>query len=354
VALTLTATDQPVAWDALATWAQANGDVALWARALIELARLAPARRDEIARAAEELAGAGETWEARRVAAAAANGDERPLSGDHPLAARLALDDAITRADPAVVSQRATRVRLPLDEAAGRALLARDRSLAHEIASAVVRADPAAPGARLVVAASGGDDLLGAVHEVPPPGAEASAAAFVAFGTALAHAASPEHARAALATLPHGPIVAGDDRVVRPAVALAARGALSVDALPPDGIVELAALRGDALADGLLAVAARALDARHEYLALAIARPASARAGELAGRLRSPTDPVVAAASAFIQLATGAPIAPTAPQALLSRDAADPLLAVAALRLAEKLGNHEVARRAREALRAGY
>jgi len=352
VALTVTARDPPVAWDALASWAQANGDVALWARALAELVRVAPGRRDEVARAAEQLAGAGEIAQARRVALAVANSDPRPLA-DHPLAAGLALDEAIARGDLAAVSQCATRVRAPLDEAAGRALLAWKRSLAHDLASSVARADPTALGAHLLLAASGGGDLLGALHDAGAGSAETSAAAFIAFGVALAHATSPEHARAALATIAHRPILAGDDRVVRPAVDLASRGLLPVEALPPDGVVELAALRGEALPEKLLGEATRSLDARHEYLALAISRRDGARARELAWRLRGAVaDPVVAAASAFAQLASGAPIAAGAPQALLARDAGDPLLAVATLRLAERVGDHDVARRAREALTA--
>ena len=352
MALTLTASDPATAWDALATWAKAAGDLGLWSRALVELARVAPARRDEIAGAAEELAGAGEAWEARQVAAAAAQDDERPLSGSHPLAARLALDEAIARGDPSAVSQRATRVRLPLDEAAGRAFLAGDRSMAHAIASEAASADPAATGARLVAAASGGGDLLIAVSHVSPADGEASAAALVAFALAFAHTTSPQQSRAVLSKVPHRPIVGGDDRVIRPAVLLAWRGSFPAEALPPEGEVELAALRGEALADALTAEGQRVLDARHEYLALAIARPASARARVLAARLRGSTDSVVAAASALILLATGGSVAPDEPKAMLSRDGADPFLAVAALGLAKKSGDQETARRAREALRA--
>ena len=352
VALTITASDQATAWDALATWAKAAGDVALWARALVELARVAPARRDEIAGAAEELAGAGETWEAREVAAAAAQDDERPLSGAHPLAGRLALDEAIARGAPSAVSPRATRVRLPLDEAAGRALLAGDCSLAHAVASEASSADPAARGARLVAAASGEGDLLVAIHHVSPADADVSAAAFVAFGVALAHTTSPEQSRAVLSALRHRPILGGDDRVIRPAVLLAWRGSFPADALPPDGVVELAALRGEGLPEALIADGQRVLDARHEYLALAIARPASARARVLAGRLRGSTDSVVSAASALILLATDGAIAPDAPRTMLFRDGSDPLLAVAALRLAKKSGDEQTVRRAGEALKA--
>jgi len=61
VALTVTAADPVAAWTAMASWAEAHRDVALWTRALIELARVAPERRDAIARSAEELAGAGQS-----------------------------------------------------------------------------------------------------------------------------------------------------------------------------------------------------------------------------------------------------------------------------------------------------
>lgn len=351
VALTLTAADPPVAWEALATWAKADGDVALWARALIELARVAPAKRDEIARAAEEMSGAGALWQARNVAAAATKAGESPLSGDRQLAARLALDDAIASGDPALVSQTATRVRMPLDEAAGRAFLAGDRVLAHALVSADARADPAAIGAYLMAAATGGRDLLGAILDGHSAGQEVSAAAYVALASALADATSAEQTRFALARLRHMPLLAGDDRVTRPAVVLAARGVLPVESLPADAAVELAALRGRTLPDGLLADATR-LDARHQYLALAIARPASSQARELASHLCSSTDPVVAAAIAFIQLAGSAPIPTSAPRALLARDAADPLLATAARELARKVGDGETARLAREALKA--
>jgi Tfp pilus assembly protein PilF len=353
VALTVTARDRTVAWDALASWAEAHGDVALAARALRELARISPERREDVARAAEQLAGAGESSEAWGVAAAAADAGERPLGVEQALAARLAVDEAIARDDAGAVSARATRVRLPLDEAAGRALLAGKPRLARELASAIARADPTALGARLVLAASGGGDVLGAAYDARPHPQAVPAAAFVAFGIALVHSASSEHTRAVLAGMTHLGVVAGDDRVVRPAVELVSRGVLSSDALPPDGVVELAAQRGEAPPEGLLAPDRHALDARHEYLALALAHPESARARELATRFGTASaDPLIAAASALVELATGAPIAPAAPRALLSRNPGDPVLAATALRLAEKIGNREVARSAREALTA--
>jgi hypothetical protein len=218
VALTVTARDPTVAWEALATWAEAHGDLALWARALGELARIAPAKREDVARAAEQLAGAGEASQARAVAAAVVEADVRPLARDHALLARLAVDDAITRGDAGAASRRATRVRLPLDEVAGRALLAGNRSLARELSSLVVRADPSATGARMVLAASGGGDLLGIATDLRADGQVVSAAGFVAFGCALAHLVSPDQLRSALARPTHSPIIAGDDLVVRAAV----------------------------------------------------------------------------------------------------------------------------------------
>jgi hypothetical protein len=350
IALTMTAHDPVVAWDALATWSQTRGDVALWARALMELVRIAPARRESVARASEDLVGIGERWEARTVAAAAADADVTPLAGEHSLAARLAVDDAIARVDADEESRRATRVRLPLDEAAGRAMLAERRSLARELASMMVRADPGAVGAQWVLAVSSGGDVLAAPREKGHYEQVPSAAAFVAFAGALAQTMSPEYALAALGGLAHSPIVGGDDVVVRPAVELASRGAFAPNALPPDGVVELAALRGTAPPAEVLSRDVHALDARHEYLAFALAHPEAPRALELRARLAvtATSDPIIAAASALMDLAERRATTATA-SALLAQDPADPLLAATALQIAEKLGDEKIARRAREA-----
>jgi hypothetical protein len=150
------------------------------------------------------------------------------------------------------------------------------------------------------------------------------------------------------------PLLAGDDRVIRAAVELVSRGVLPAEVLPPDGVVEAFVVMG--VSGSALSVAPDdpGLDRRHRYLALALTLPNSPQIRELSARLRaaSPMDPVVAAASAIAQLAEGGPIAPDAPRALLARDPADPLLAAVALRLAEKTGDAEVARRARETLSA--
>ncbi|HZU84589.1 MAG TPA: hypothetical protein VE987_16785, partial [Polyangiaceae bacterium] len=104
----------------------------------------------------------------------------------------------------------------------------------------------------------------------------------------------------------------------------------------------------------LVAGDARVLDDRHVYLALALSEPKGARARQIAARFASAgaADPVVAAASALLQSAGSAAVRADAPRALLARDASDPLLAAAALRLAEKAGDDDAARRARTALAA--
>lgn len=350
VALTATARDPVVAWEALETWAEARGDVALWSRALVELARRAPSKRDAIAGAAEALAGSGALGEARAVAAAAVDADTQPMGQGRALAARLAVDEAIARGDADAVRARATRGRIPLDEAAGRALLAGDTRLGRTLADEETFADPASRGARLVRAVASGGDLVAAASDARAGDTKPSAAALVAFGAALARSVPPARAAAALRGTEAESIVDGDDRVVRPAVELVSRGLMPAERLPAGGSVELAVLQGDART---LPAQAK-LDARHEYLALALTHPDAPRARELAKRLAvvGAGDDLVAVASALEELAAGATIPPGAPRALLARNPADPLLAATALRLAERAGDQDVARRARETLTA--
>jgi Tfp pilus assembly protein PilF len=354
VALTVTAHDPAAAWAALVGWAEAHGDVAVWTRALVELARVAPEKRDAVARAAEALAGVGDVAEARAAAAAAVDASPGPLPERFALAARLAVDEAIARGDADAVRRRATRGRLPLDEAAGRAWLGGQRGLARDLAAVNASADPAALGARLVLAVVEGRSL-GAVASLPRAGdTPASSAAVVAFGIAAIRAGASADARSALAVMPWKPIVAGDDCVLRPAVDLVSRGALPVDALPADGLVELAIVEGSTSLQGGLDADDARFDLRHHYLALALAHPDAPAVRELGAHLRTvaPADPVVSAASALLQLASGAPISAAAPRDLLARNPADPLLAATALRLAERVGDTDVARRARETLTA--
>ena len=355
VALTATARDRVAAWNALASWAASRGDVALWSLALETLARLAPSHRDAVAAASEELAGSGQMGAARAVATAALEaGDGPPSDERRTLAARLAVDDAIAGGDADVVRSRATRARVGLEEAGARAWLAGRHDLARELVAPVTRADPGASGAKLVLALCDGRDLALAAADARRAGGVASAAAVVAFGRAIARGASPGDARAVLAAIPRAPVVPGDDRVVRAAVELVSRGVLATEALPPDGLVELAVLRGSGAAEGPAVPDVRALDARHEYLALALADPKGAGAKELADRLASvaTTDPVVAAAGALVQIGTGAPLDTSAARALMTIDPTDPLLAAIALQVATRTGDTDAATRARATLTA--
>jgi tetratricopeptide (TPR) repeat protein len=235
VALTLTAQDRVLAWETLARWAEAHHDVALWVRALGELARISPGGRATAARAAEALSAAGDVAEARSLAVSAVAAVDRPLDAlEYPIAARLAVDQAIAERDGGAARAWATRTRLTLEEVAGRALLAGDAGLAKDLASEVARADPEALGARLIVAASDRRDIAGAVpRSGEANGTRVSAATLVAFGSALAYAVTPEETRSALARIPHGAVIPGDLTVTSRAAELVARGACPKDLLPP-------------------------------------------------------------------------------------------------------------------------
>jgi hypothetical protein len=349
VALTLAAPEPVVAWASLVAWAEAHGDVALWTRGLLELGRIAPERRGEVAQAAEAMVGAGLGAEARTVAAAVVDAAERPVSASMALAVRLAVDEAIERGDREGLIRRASRGRVPLEEAAARALLAGRAGMARDIAAEVQSADAGSLGARIVAAAAAHGDVAAAAA-ARPGDAPASAAAWVVLGQELATASAPSVAATTLASTPHDPLLAHDPRVTRVAVGLAVRGVLDPAALPPDGLVELAVIEGRAPASP----DAAALDLRHRYLALAASRPTADETRTLGIRLHAiaPADPLVLAGDALLQLASSSPVDPGAPRALLAHDPGDPLLAALALRLAERSGDTEVARRAREMLTA--
>ena len=354
VALTATARDPVVAWEGLAAWAEAHDDVALWVLALERLTRIAPQRRDWIADTAQRLAGMGAIGEARAVAAAAVDGSEEPLPAVLGLAARLSVDQAIAGRDRAVLLRRATRARVSQEEVAGRAFLAGERGLAREVASSLLRADPEALGARLVLASVDGD-VFGIPAQVRRSARSVSGAAWVAVGTAMILFEPPEVVRSTLAALPHESIQSGDDRMVRPAVELASRGVIESDALPAEGRVELAVLRGE-LQKGAFNADSRLLDLRHQALVLSLAQPGAASARELVRRLAlvAPADPLVAIAAALVSVARGETKDADVARGLLSRDPRDPLLAATALRLAQRAGDDETARRARIPLGATF
>jgi Tfp pilus assembly protein PilF len=222
VALTLTARDRAVAWEALATWSRSHGDVALGSHALEELVRIDPSRRSSVARAAADLSAAGHLAEARGVAAAAIDASTAPFDeASAPLAARLAVDEALARGDGERARGRATTARVPLEEVAARAILLGQPALARAIALEVAGADPGDLGARLVLAAGEGGDVLGARRLIDAhPGTEVSGAALVVFAAVLVHAASPDDARRVLSGLAHRPVVAGDRCVADRAAAV--------------------------------------------------------------------------------------------------------------------------------------
>jgi hypothetical protein len=344
-------------------YVEASAYAASLRRTLSESARAAEradvqvGRRDAEARAAEELAGMGGLGAAWAMAGAAIDASDEPLSEDRGLASRLAVDQAIARADLSIVTERATRARVSLEETAARALLAGRRELARSIARLESQADPGALGARLVLAAAGGSDAMGMF----PPYAQTrsvSAAEWVACGQVLQHMASHWVARSALMGLAHSPILGGDDRVVRVAVDLAARGVIGVEALPATGRIELAVIRDGRSSDGgeEASFDRSALDARHRYLSLAREAPLDAGTRELGDRLRDVAgrDPIVAAARALVDLAgspaTSTNVEPPKARALLDLNPADPVVASVALRVATKTGESAVAEVARKVL----
>lgn len=221
VALTATAEDPVLAFSALARWALSHGDSALASFAYERLVKMAPSYRGATAEAAERLALAGERGEARRVAAAAVDASESPFSAAaHPLAARLAIDDAIVRKDAALARRRTLRVRLSIEEAAARALLVGDAPLARAIASNESSGDADDRGVKLVLAAGDRHDVLGtltAAHAMRDP---VSGATWVAVGEALAYAVPASEVRKILASLAHEPITQGDSLVLARAAAI--------------------------------------------------------------------------------------------------------------------------------------
>jgi hypothetical protein len=354
VARAVVAGDRVAAWEAALAWAEAQGDTALRVKALEVLVETDPVRRNAVAFAAEQLATRGATGPAWALAAAAVEASDAPLTDERALAARLAVDEAIALRDVSVVRRRATRTRVGLEEAAARAWLAGRRDFAASIAREVMRADPESLGARLVYAAADGRDTLGPMVEAHPAARAMSAAEWVVYGQALGHDVPSEAARSFLASLGHGPVLDGDDRVVRPAVELAARGIIDARVLPEGGRLELAFI-GSHLPPHEGAAASfdmSALDPRHLYLALASEAPLDRRTREVGAPLQrlAPSDPVVAAAAAIVELAQGSPVDPVLARALLSRDPGDLLLAAVALRAADRTTDLQTAQAARAVL----
>jgi len=360
VARSLSSEQLAEGWSAAAVWAEARRDVALLGYAEARLVKLSALMRHRAADVAERLAGEGELGVARVLSGVIVDAEGGPVPDvDARRIGRLAVDEAIIRRDTERARLRATRSRMGLEEAAGRALLAGRPDVARELALERAGAEPESLGARLVLASVEGGDLLGFAETlarggprsaplVDEPRQSVSAAGFVAFGAALVRAIPPRQARAVLERIAHSDPASGDDLVVREATELVARRVLSPSLLPPDGLVELAARFGispPASWDDA------SLDSRHRYLALAMMRPEANETKALGARLggSGARDPIVAAGAAWVSLGTGTANGSAEARALLKRNAADPLLATVALRLAVKAGDAQAMALARAA-----
>ncbi len=326
-------------WDALAAWARGHGDAALVAEALSHVALLAPARRAQLGLRAVELAGDGEVWAARRLAAALldAPGDRSsgglgPAAASSPLVARLAIDDALVAHDADRASERAARAHVGLDVVAGRALLMGDTALALRIAGPAAKADPGFAGARVVLAAGPGASALASLRSASPVAPEA----LVGLARILARLGRMDAATSLVERVAHDPIAPGDDALTQAVVELAAAGVLRDDELPADARIELAARRLETPAPSLIEQA----DARHRLFALALTRPNDPAATALAQHLAPAAahDVLVALALVRLSLARGVALDAGVIERLVEHNPADPLVALAALDVAKKLG----------------
>jgi hypothetical protein len=353
VALTLAHGEREAAWDAMLAWGTARADAELTARALAGLARVAPYRRAEIARAALTLAGDGELASARVAAAAAVDAAGAGATGPVPAAAvRLAVDEALARGDGETARRRSGGGRVGLAELAARAWLLGRGELARELASLVAEADPGAIGARMVLLAAGAE---------PPAPSRAResvpAACALVLARRLAADAGEAAAAAWLAEVRAEALVDADATVGPLAVDLAARGVLAEAALPLSFAVQLASRRGDAAALATLLARPDAADLapRVRLLALAGTEPAGAAARELAVRLAGAVerDTMVAAGVGRVALAQPALSSALAGvRRTIEERPADALLAAVAVELFARDGARDKTAAARARLAA--
>lgn len=295
IALTL-ASDEPVAWDALVTWARAKGDAELVARGLENLVRAAPMRQGDVEKGALDLAGSGQVTLARRVAGAIADATTGATGPRDETVARLAIDDAIL-GDPAKIARRAVRGHVPLAEAAARALLLERGAVAVTLANEVRAADPSSGCAAMVLAAAAAREGKPFATKVRPADAPAPACT-LAFAERLA-AVQPDAARAwMVGTASPSP----RDPVTSPiAVELAVRGVLAEATLPMELRLEVAAHRHGAPPPVDPDAVAR-MAPKHALLWYALAAPQSEPVRRLAERLAGAVerDPVVGFAVARV------------------------------------------------------
>jgi hypothetical protein len=346
--LTLLHGDSFEAWDALAAWGAVHGDAVLILRGLEGVARVAPQERLSLGAWVVSLAGDGYTGAARELAGTLVDvdGGGSPWGGAKspallPLVARLAIDDAIVAKDVLKVQTRCARAHVGLEIAAARAWAMGNRSLAVDISTPVVRADPANRLARVVR-----DGTLGWLMAGIAPVGDASMAdlSVLAADVALPLArdllanGGASLARQVVSRAGGNAVVDGDGTLIPIAVDLALAGVLPESVLPPDGAIELALRKGVAPAD--VDVASPRVDARHRLLGMSVLRPNDAETRHEAGRLSAAAadDPIVAVALARLALARGEAVTPDVRARLDSSAVADPLAAAALLDVAQRRG----------------
>ena len=351
VALTIAHGERAVAWEALVAWARAKNDPDLVARGLAGLVRAAPATSAAVEKAALDLAGEGQTALARDVAAAIADAPPElgVLGPRDPTVARLAVDEALVRADETAARRRAVRGHVPLAEVAARALAWDRRDIAKHVATFVTSADPGSTGARMVLAALDGSARPEARATDRPP-----ALAALLLAERVASAAGPDVARAFLAGVPREKSAPHDPLVGPLAVDLAARGVLPASELGPDLRVELAARRREVPAQ----LDPRAqLDAKHALLFHALTAAKGDPARDMLARLApaAERDPIVGfavARIAFENVPEGENDAWARIRRAVASSPAHPLLLAIALELAKRGGKGEEITPARARLMA--
>jgi len=339
-ALTLIHGDRVEAWEALAAWGTAHGDIPLAVRGMLGVVRRAPERRRALGASAVALAGRGYTAEAQELAGAlldadGSDGGAGVAVASMPLVARLALDEALLRHDSSRVETRSTGAHLGLEVAAGRAWIAGDAKLAHALVSSTVKADPSNLAARLVYEGAAG---RAGSHLLTAPDADARLPAEISLPFAR-EVLVTEGAPAARRVLAFGGPVrlpVGDTLLTPLAVELATAGVLSDESLPADGRIELAARRR--VSPDAADVAAA--DERHALLGVALLRPTDTTTSDLARRFAGAAreDPLVAVALVKIALARGEAV-PVELRAYLEALApADAIAAAGVLDIAQHAG----------------
>jgi tetratricopeptide (TPR) repeat protein len=343
VALTVAHGERPVAWDALVAWGRAHHDAGLVARGLEGLVRTAPMREREVELGVLSLLGEGHVSFAQKVAASIADAPRKlQIHGPtDPTVARLAVDEALVRGDAAAAERRATRGHVPAAEVAARALLLGQRDVAISMAETVVRADPGASAAHMVLTAIKGEAPRGHGEALVHPTDDPPALCAFVLADRVATAAGAAAARGWLERMRHAPAAARDPLAISLAVDLAARGVLHADNLAYEERIELAARTREA--PGPLPEAGHqgphAASAKHTLLHLALTEPAGDRARALAARLvgAAERDAVIGFALTQIALA-GASAGLERAERAVKASPANPLLLAAAVELARSAG----------------